>query len=243
LQALCEIVARLHDASGRVAIPGFYDQVRVVGPEERAAMARAGPTAASILQHAGVRAGWGEHGYSALERTTIRPALTINGLTGGYQGTGGKAVIPARAAAKLSVRLVPDQDPYAIARLIRAHLSRIVPPTVQITIRFHSAARPALIDRRHPAMRTAALAYARAFGAKPVYVRSGGTIPVVDMLRSLGIPTVLMGFALPDDRMHGPNEKFHLPNFRRGIEACIHFLAGVASPLAPRARLVGERPQ
>jgi acetylornithine deacetylase/succinyl-diaminopimelate desuccinylase-like protein len=243
LQALCELVARLHDASGRVAVPGFYDQVRAVGPEERAAMARAGPTEASLLRNAGVRAGWGERGYSALERTTIRPALTINGLAGGYQGTGGKAVIPARATAKLSVRLVPDQDPYTIKRLIRAHLSRIAPPTVQITVRFHSAARPALIDRRHPAMRAAAIAYARAFGAKPVYLRSGGTIPVVDMLRSLEIPTVLMGFALPDDRMHGPNEKFHLPNFRRGIEACIHFLAEVASTTAPRVLLVGERPR
>jgi acetylornithine deacetylase/succinyl-diaminopimelate desuccinylase-like protein len=136
---------------------------------------------------------------------------------------------------------VPDQDPRAIERLIRAHLSRIAPPTVQITVRFHSAARPALVDRRHPAMRAAALAYHRAFGAKPVYLRSGGTIPVVDTLRSLKIPTVLMGFALPDDRMHGPNEKFHLPNFRRGIEACIHFLAGVGSTNAPVARFVGER--
>jgi acetylornithine deacetylase/succinyl-diaminopimelate desuccinylase-like protein len=149
-------------------------------------------------------------------------------------------VIPARALAKLSFRLVPDQDPRTIERLVREHLARIGSPSVRVIVRVHSAARPALVDRRHPAMRAAAVAYHRAFGAKPVFIRSGGTIPVVDTLLALNIPTVLMGFALPDDRMHGPNEKFHLPNFRRGIEACIHFHAGVGSTGAVRAPLVGR---
>jgi acetylornithine deacetylase/succinyl-diaminopimelate desuccinylase-like protein len=229
LQALCEILAQLHDAAGRVAIPGFYDQVREVSRSERASMLRAGPGDASILRNAGVRVAWGERGYSALERTTIRPALTINGLVGGYQGPGGKAVIPARATAKLGARLVPDQDPRAIERLIRAQIARIAPATIEIAVRCHSTAWPALLGRRHPAMKVAALAYQRAFGARPVHLRSGGTIPVVNTLGSLNIPTVLMGFALPDDRMHAPNEKFHLPNFFRGIEACIHFLTGIGA--------------
>jgi acetylornithine deacetylase/succinyl-diaminopimelate desuccinylase-like protein len=151
--------------------------------------------------------------------------LTVNGIAGGYQGPGGKAVLPARASAKLSFRLVPDQDPAEIERLFREHIARIAPSPMRVTIRSGHGARPAHLNRRHPAMRAAACAYHRAFGAAAVFLRSGGTIPVVNLLQErLGIPTVLMGFALPDDRAHAPNEKFHLPNFYNGIAACIWFL-------------------
>jgi len=143
LQALCEIIASLHDRRGRVAIPGFYDQVRLWPPEERATMARNGPSDATVLRDAGAAQAWGEEGYTLHERTTIRPALTINGLVGGYQGPGGKAVIPAVASAKLSFRLVPDQDPGEIAALFHRHLARIAPPTVRCTVRTDlAAARP-----------------------------------------------------------------------------------------------------
>ncbi len=230
LQALCEIVCRLHDAQGHVAIPGFYEKVRPVPGCERAYLAHVGPMDREILRDAEERRGWGEQGYSLFERTALRPALTINGLAGGYQGPGGKSIIPARATAKLSFRLVPDQEPRMIDRLFRQHLARIVPPTVQYRVHTVSMARPALIDRRHPAMRAAAAAYRRGFGAEPVFLRSGGTIPIVNTFQEvLGIPTVLMGFALPDDRMHAPNEKFHLPNFYNGIATCIHFLAALAA--------------
>jgi acetylornithine deacetylase/succinyl-diaminopimelate desuccinylase-like protein len=229
-QALCEIIAALHDSDGRVAIPGFYDRVRQWSPGEREYMARVGPRDMQILRDAGASRAWGERDYTLYERTTIRPALTVNGITGGYQGPGGKGVIPARATAKLSFRLAHDQEPAEIERLFREHIARIVPATIEWHVRRQSLARPSLVDRNHPAMRAAAFAYRRGFGAHPVFIRSGGTIPVVNLLQeTLGIPTVLMGFALPDDRMHAPNEKFHLPNFHRGIATSIWFLAAAGA--------------
>jgi acetylornithine deacetylase/succinyl-diaminopimelate desuccinylase-like protein len=181
------------------------------------------------LRDAGAESGWGEPGYSLYERTTLRPALTINALSGGYQGSGPKAVIPARARVKLNFRLAPDQDPGEIEHLFRRHVARITPSTVSAAVRTHFRANSAWVDRNHPAMRAAALAYQRGFGATPVFLRSGGTIPVVSLLREkLGIPTVLMGFALADDGMHGPNEKFHLPNFFKGIATSIQFLSALA---------------
>lgn len=225
LQALCEIIAQLHDRKGRIAIPGFYDCVRRWDAAERAFMAANGPTDKQLLRDARAAHGWGECGYSLYERVTIRPALSVTGLSGGYQGPGVKAVIPARATAKLNFRLVPDQDPVQIERLVREHLSQLTPPTVQATVRTHLQARPALIERQHPAMRAAAQAYQYGFGARPVWLRSGGTIPVVNALQELlQAPVVLMGFALPDDRLHAPNEKFRLSQFYRGIRTCVRFL-------------------
>jgi acetylornithine deacetylase/succinyl-diaminopimelate desuccinylase-like protein len=230
LQALCETIAALHDPEGRIAVPGFYASVRRWGSDERARMARTGPSDAQILRDAHAEEGWGERGYTLYERLTIRPALTVNGIVGGYQGAGGKGVIPARALVKLSFRLVPDQDPCDIERLFRAHIARIVPSTLRATVRTLSGAKPALVDPKHPAMAAAALAYRKGFGAAPVLLRSGGTIPILSTFQEmLGIPTVLMGFALPDDRIHAPNEKFHLPNFYNGIATCIWFLAAVGA--------------
>lgn len=228
LQALCEIVAKLHDKEGRVAIPGFYERVRRWGDRERMYMRKTGPTDEKILSDAKAARRWGQGGYSLYERTTIRPALTLNGIVGGYQGEGSKAVIPSRAVAKINIRLVPDQDPSQIEAIVRKHIARITPPTVRSNVRMVLAAHPAMVDRNHPAMRAAARAYMSGFGQAPVFLRSGGTIPVVNTFQHmLGIPTVLMGFALPDDRIHAPNEKFHLPNFYRGIVTCISFLAEV----------------
>jgi acetylornithine deacetylase/succinyl-diaminopimelate desuccinylase-like protein len=229
LQALCEMIAKLHDANGRIAFPGVYDSVRSWSKEERAHMARAGPSDDQILDDAQVELGWGERGYSLYERLTLRPVLTINGISGGYQGPGAKGVIPSRATAKLSFRLVPDQDPREVDRLFRKHIARIAPPTVHATVRTMSNAEPVLIDPQHPAVRAARLAYRKGFGAAPVFLRSGGTIPVLSAFqKTLGIPTVLMGFALPDDRTHAPNEKFHIPNFFRGIETSIWFMDALA---------------
>ncbi len=223
-QALCELIAGLHDRRGRIAIPGLYDRVREWDEAERARMARDGPDDARILRDARARRGWGERGYSLHERTTIRPSLSVSGLRAGYQGPGGKAIIPARASAKFCLRLVPDQDPREVERLIRRHLSRVIPSTIRHSLRILSAAAPALLDRRHPVTRAARFAYHKAFGRPPVFLRSGGTIPLVSALQErLGVPTVLMGFALPDDRMHAPNEKFHLPTFGRAIETILWF--------------------
>jgi acetylornithine deacetylase/succinyl-diaminopimelate desuccinylase-like protein len=226
LQALCEMVASLHDARGHVAIPGFYDDVRRWGEEERAFMARTGPTDEQILEEAKVERGWGESGFSLYERTTTRPALTINGMSGGHQGTGAKSIIPARAVAKLGFRLVPNQDPQKIAQLFRDHIKRITPPAVSSSLRTFSPINAALIDRNHPAVRAAAFAYKQGFGARPVFLRSGGSIPVVNTFQKiLGIPAVLMGFGLPGDHIHAPNEKFHLPNFYNAIATSIWYLA------------------
>jgi acetylornithine deacetylase/succinyl-diaminopimelate desuccinylase-like protein len=241
LQALCEIIAQLHDSNRRVAIPGFYDRVCTYFDDERAQMARAAPTDEEILADARARRPWGERGHTLYERITLRPALTVNGITGGYQGPGSKGIIPARVTAKLSLRLVPRQDPLEVEQLVRKHIAALTPPTVRSSIRTLSSAAPAVVDPRHPAMRAAARAYRKGFGAAPVFIRSGGTIPILDALqKDLGIPTVLMGFALPDDRMHAPNEKFHIPNLFRGIDTSIWFMAELAqweSPPRAAARI------
>jgi acetylornithine deacetylase/succinyl-diaminopimelate desuccinylase-like protein len=229
LQILCEILAGLHDSAGHIAIPGFYDRVLQVTPRERSYMARTGPSDSEILRDAQAQEAWGEAEYTLYERITLRPALAITGITGGYQGPGTKSVIPSHAVAKINFRLVPAQDPSEIDRLLRAHLARLAPPTAQVTVRSEPGAKPVLINPGHPAIRTAAKAYREAFGASPVFLRSGGTIPIVDSFQKiLKLPTVLMGFALPDDNMHAPNEKFHLPNFYRGIATSIWFLNGIA---------------
>jgi acetylornithine deacetylase/succinyl-diaminopimelate desuccinylase-like protein len=226
IQALCEIVSSLHDRRGHVSIPGFYDRVRRLSAAERAFMGSTGPTDEAILHNAHVPAPWGEQGYSLYERTTIRPALTLNGVTGGYEGPGPKSVIPPRASVKMNIRLAADQDPGEVESLVRAHVRRITAATVQTSVRrLGSPAPPAVLQRAHPVMAAASTAYARSFGARPRFVRSGGTIPIVALLEQrLGIPTVLMGLSLPGDRMHAPNERFFLPNFLRGIETAIWFL-------------------
>lgn len=232
VQAACEIISGLHDDRGRVTIPGFYDDVRNWSQKERAYMARTGPSDDTILKEAGVRHGWGEPGYTLYERTTVRPALTLNGIAGGHYGPGVKGVIPTSAVVKLSFRLVPDQNPARIGNLFRRHIDRITPRGAQVSVKVFSPIQPALVDRKHPAVQAAAFAYKKGFGALPVFLRSGGSIPVVNAFKeSLGIPTVLMGFGLPDDRIHAPNEKFHLPNFYRGIETSVWYLTAAARAL------------
>jgi acetylornithine deacetylase/succinyl-diaminopimelate desuccinylase-like protein len=238
LEALSSLVSSLHDASGRIAVRGFYDRVRACSRREREEMARVAPSDAELLGEAKAPRGWGEPGYTAYERTTIRPCLVVNGIVGGYQGPGAKAVLPARATAKINVRLVPDQHPKEIAALIREHVDRATPATVRTTVRETMAAKPVVIPREHPIMRVAALGYRRGFGAEPAWIRSGGTIPIVNTLQeALGLPTALMGFALPDDRIHAPNERFLLSNFHQGIATSIWTLAGFASlrRAAPRS--------
>ena len=237
LQALCEIIASMHDAEGRVAIPGFYDKVREWSAQERAYMKRTGPHDADILRDAGVSRLWGEPGFSPYERITIRPALTLNGISGGYNGKGIKTVIPARALAKISIRIVPDQSPNEIGRLLREHIRRVTPPTVMAKLRTLAISHPALVNRNHPALRAAAVAYHKGFGSSPVFLRSGGSVPAASIFqKALGIPSVLMGFALPDDQVHAPNEKFYLPNFFRGIDTCIWYLSTAAGMCAAQSR-------
>lgn len=229
-QALAEILSQLHRKCGRINIPGFYARVRKSSAEEREYFSANAPDNAKLLADAGSSRGWGESGYSLFERTTIRPALTINGIQGGYRGPGGKGIIPSRASAKISFRLVPDQNPEEIESMFRNHLRQIASPTVKIFVRTISRARPVLINPAHPANRAAAWAYRKAFGVDPVFLRSGGTISVMNTLSEvLGIPIVLMGFALPDDGMHAPNEKMYLPNFHRGVATSIWFMSALGT--------------
>jgi acetylornithine deacetylase/succinyl-diaminopimelate desuccinylase-like protein len=231
-QALCRIISSLQDRDGRVLVPGFYERVRRWPARERDYMTSVGPTDEEILRNAGVRRGWGERGFTLYERTTVRPSLGVTGLTGGYQGKGGKSIVPARASAKIDIRLVPDQRPEEIERLVRDYVCRLAPRGLKVSVQTFFRTKPALVDRTHPAMRAAAAAYRRGFGVSPVFVRSGGSIPVVNEFQeALGAPVVLMGFALPDDRIHAPNEKFHLPNFFKGVETCAWFLQEAARQL------------
>jgi len=231
LQVIAEILAALHDGQGRVAIPGFYDKVRPLGEEERAELNRLPFGAEALRQEMDVPQLWsGESGYTPIERTGARPTLEIHGIRGGFVGEGQKTVIPARVVAKVSMRLVPDQEPPEIARLFERRLRELAPPTVKLQVRILSYANPALIDREAPAIRAAVHAYQQVFGAVPVFLRAGGSIPVVAMLNHiLRVPVVMMGFGLPDDNVHAPNEKFDLDQFYRGIQASICFMQALAS--------------
>ncbi len=225
LQALCEMIAGLHDAPGRITIPGFYDRVRDVAPAIRQELRCTGPSDADILTDLDLPQGWGEEGYSLFERMTIRPALTVNGVFGGYIGPGSKSVIPKNGVARLSMRLVPDQDPGEIADLLRRHIAALKPPAVSARLKISGSAPPVIIPRRHPALSAATRAVHHTWGVPPVFTRSGGTISFVPNLQHrFGVPIILLGFGLPDDDIHAPNEKITLPNFFRGIETIIRFL-------------------
>jgi acetylornithine deacetylase/succinyl-diaminopimelate desuccinylase-like protein len=226
INALCDIIGRLQDEDGRVTVPGFYDNVRGLPAEERAELAQVPFDREAWLEEAGVPTDWGEPQYTIMERTSVRPTLDVNGIWGGYIEPGAKTVLPSKAFAKISMRLVPDQDPARIARIVGNHIENLGPEAVDVSVRTLNGGEPAILDRESPMMEAASRAYEEAFGKAPVLVRRGGSIPVVAKLQSiLGLETVLMGFGLPDDRLHSPNEKFHLPNFYRGIETSIHFMS------------------
>ena len=234
LEALCDIVASLHDADGHVAVRGFYDRVREVSAEERAYLRTVAPADADILRDAGTRLGWGEPGFSLYERTTIRPTISVASIRGSL-GDSATAAIPARARSRLDVRLVPDQVPGEVEHLIRRHIARVTSPSLGTRLTHGRSIPPVVLDTSHPAVHAAIYAYTRGFNASPVLLRSGGTIPVAGALAALGVPTVLLGFALPDDGMHAPNEKFELGVFRGAIATCIHLLAALADLGSPAA--------
>jgi acetylornithine deacetylase/succinyl-diaminopimelate desuccinylase-like protein len=224
LNALVRLLASLHDENGRVTVPGFYEAVRELTAAERQAINNGMVTEEVVLAHTGAPAVWGEAGYTIAERIGVRPTLDIHGIKGGFTGEGQKTVIPATAGAKVSMRLVPDQAPNEIAQRFIEHIQTISPKTMEVLVEKLSAAAPAVVDISAPAVEAAAMAYEQGFGRRPLYLREGGTLPVVAMfINVLKMPVVMMGFGLPDDGLHAPNEKFHLPNFYRGIETAIHY--------------------
>lgn len=229
IQALAEMIAKMKDEQGHITIPGFYDKVRPVSDEERQTINAAALSEAEFCKDAGVTELWGEAGYTTAERISVRPTLECNGIWGGYMAEGAKTVLPSKAYAKISMRLVPDQTPEEIARLFTDYALSIAPRQVKVTVHYLHGGLPAVVDRDIPEMRAATVALERAFGASPIFTRDGGSVPVVAAIKSiLGAPTIMFGLGLPDDNLHSPNEKFHLPNFYRGIEASIHFVDELA---------------
>ena len=218
---LADLLAGLHNLDGKVNIPGFYDEVVELTPAERAMWAGLPFDERGFLQEAGVGGPMGETGFTTLERRWARPTCDINGLSGGYQGPGAKTIIPARASAKVSMRLVPGQDGKKIYDSLVRALRERAPKSVRVDVHFHSAANAALVPIDSAPTQLAARAVQKGFGKTPVMMREGGTVPIVGLLkRELGLDTLLVGFGLPDDRVHSPNEKFDLDALHRGTRTC-----------------------
>lgn len=229
-EMLARLIAKLKDEDGRVTVPHFYDDVRPLTEDERRELARLPFDEERFRRELGVEALWGEAGYSVLERLWTRPTLEVCGVWGGFQGEGSKTVIPARAGAKLSCRLVPDQDPERIADLLEQHLRALCPPGVRLRITRLHGGRPSITPIDHPAVQAAMRALKKGFGTDPVFIRAGGSIPVVASFESiLGLPTVLMGFGLPDEHNHAPNEWFDLGNFRAGMRSVVWYWKELAA--------------
>ncbi len=227
--ALAVILASLKGPAGRIRLPGFYDAVRPLEDWERAQFARLPFSEAAFQADLGVPSLEGEAGYTTLERKWARPTCDVNGLSGGYQGPGTKTVLPARAGAKLSFRLVPDQDPWTVAEQFRAHVKATCPRGVRSEIVVHHGAPAVLVGVESAGVRAAVRAIEAGFGTTPVFIREGGSIPVVGLLKQqLGVETLLLGWGQTDDNLHGPNEKFSLADFHRGIKASAHLFAELA---------------
>ena len=225
LNVLGHVIAKLKAENGRILIPGFYDQVRPLTPAERQTLAEFPLDEEEWLADTGASMVWGEADYTLLERIGARPTLDVNGIVGGYTGPGAKTVLPTTVHAKISMRLVPDQDPNEIARKFETYVCKLMPPSVTAKVTVASTAPASMTDLNVPAMKAAEYAYQTAFEKKPVYMREGGSIPVVaDFNTHLGIETILMGFGLPGDNLHAPNERFYLPNFLEALKRASAFL-------------------
>ncbi|MCC6239792.1 MAG: dipeptidase [Phycisphaerales bacterium] len=215
---LCQMLASLHDENGRVTVAGFYDDVVELSAQERALWGRLPVDEARFFQEIGLAAGYGEAGFTSVEQRWARPTLDINGLTAGYQGAGAKTVIASVASAKFSCRLVPNQDPEKIERSVKQHLMNLCPPMMKIEFASHGASPGILVPHDSQAVKLASQAIEIGFGHQAVLMREGGSIPVVGLIQQeLGIDTLLVGFGLPDDRIHSPNEKLDLGSFYNGI--------------------------
>jgi len=216
--ALCRLLAQIHDKNGRIAIPGLYDDVAPLSKFERAQFVKLPFTPEQYRKLLGVPALFGEKGFTHHEQRSARPTFEINGLTSGYQGAGSKTIVPSWASAKITMRLVPNQKPARLQKLVQAHLKKLCPPTVKLEIKSGHGGDPYIVSPTSQVALAAMRALKAGFGAEPIAMREGGSIPIVnDFKRILGADTLLLGLALPDDNAHSPNEKFDLDNFAGGM--------------------------
>jgi acetylornithine deacetylase/succinyl-diaminopimelate desuccinylase-like protein len=221
---LAKMIASLHDKDNHIKIPGFYDDVVISSKEERALMAKAPFNKSEYKKDLGVKKLWGEKGYSTNERTGIRPTLELNGIWGGYTGEGAKTVLPSKAFAKISARLVPNQSSEKMSKLLIDHLQKIAPEFVTVKATLHHGGEPYLTPINSKAYKAASKAMETTFGKAPIPVRGGGSIPICSLFeKELGTKVVLMGFGLDSDNLHSPNEKFDIANFYKGIETIPYF--------------------
>jgi len=224
INILCEMIAKLKDDKNHITIPGFYDDVEILTAEERAEMAKAPFNLDAYKKALDLSDIHGEDDYTSNERTSIRPTLDVNGIWGGYTGEGAKTVIASKAYAKISMRLVPHQNSDKITAQFADYFSKIAPPSVKVKVTPHHGGEPVVTPSNSIAYKSAAMAMETTFGKKPVPVRSGGSIPIVAMFKSvLGLDSVLLGFGLDSDAIHSPNESYGLFNFFKGIETIPHF--------------------
>jgi acetylornithine deacetylase/succinyl-diaminopimelate desuccinylase-like protein len=228
-QALIELVAGMHDKNGKVTLPGYYDKVRKLSKKEREDFKRLPTTNKDLIAMTGVPALWGEPQFIPAERTGARPTLEINGLLSGFTGQGSKTVLPAWAMAKISCRLVPDQDPNEVFNQLKAYLKKNAPKTIKWELTNLHNAGAALVDSNNIGVEAFAKALQTVWGKKPYFKREGGSIGVVVLLQKLcGVDSVLSGFGLPTDNVHSPNEKLHLPTWHKGMDALIHMIYNLA---------------
>jgi acetylornithine deacetylase/succinyl-diaminopimelate desuccinylase-like protein len=227
---LAQMIAQMKDRSGRIKIPGFYDDVVALTEEERQAWASLPFNEKKYKKDFGIPKLFGETGYTTLERTWARPTLEVNGLLSGFTGEGAKTVLPAVAMAKISMRLVPNQDPDKIAKLFEAYVQDAAPKTVEVKVTRMHGGKPWMASYDNPFIQAAARAIERGFGRKPIFTREGGSIPVVSTFQEeLGLPSVLFGVGLPDENAHAPNEKLDLGNFQNGVIASAILYEEIAS--------------
>lgn len=216
---LAKLIASLHDENNHIAIPGFYDDVAALSDAERKALNEAPYDEEEYKKDLGVKALWGEKGYTTIERTGIRPTLEVNGIWGGYIGEGAKTVLPSKANAKISMRLVPNQQSEVITQLFIDHFQKIAPDYVQVRVSPHHGGEPVVTPTDSIAYKAAEKAIEQSFGKKPIPTRGGGSIPIVALFeQELGLKTVLFGFGLDSDNLHSPNEKYDIANYFKGIE-------------------------
>lgn len=224
INVLANMISQLQDEEGSITIPGFYDHVVNLTEEERTEMAKAPFDLDDYKADLGVDAVQGEAGYSTMERTSIRPTLDVNGIWGGYIGEGAKTVLPSKAYAKISMRLVPNQDAHRITELFEKHFISLAPPAVKVKVTPHHGGEPVVTPTDTPEYQAAHLAMEKTYGKAPIPVRGGGSIPIVALFESvLGLKSVLMGFGLDSDDIHSPNEHYGLFNFRKGIETIPYY--------------------